>query len=566
MPRDKEVTNYDMLSYDKKNSVAKELLPTNQEAEQAQAFSPGYVQEQQSKHEAIIRQKQDGEDLLWTLDQGLKRKLKKDDEEIELKHKRGGGSEGGRQGRGIPLGYTLADYDEEGNPQQLNVYNYNSDGSLKSIVSYDIKGLDASRWTAQEMTDKDGKKFFGSYDKADTSGLTEGRIMDEVIYTGASGSETIDYILSDFGDDGKPGTVSVYEYNKNADGNDNLDEVKTYNVDGEEIDLTKSKSEWIGLLTDDKLSKTTVYQFDKGKEQVNYVLDNYSVNTDGKNSPGRMSVYDYNNNTATDANNETLDEVRSYDISAYYGSANWDTVLGELLSDNSAILETRKGDLESVSLFSGSKGSEVISQTFYYEDSAIIQRKDYSYFEYDAKYSDTKKKALRSILTYNTDNADLTPEQRKTAGAGELVSEDLFTGAAGHEQVSQSFTYTDNQITVRKDYEYVNGALAHVYSFDVSGVSGVDAADTEQKKREKSTIVYNADGSIKFTSDESGPGSVFTGELDEESIFTGVPGKEKIDQTFSYAGGKLVERTDYIYENGRLVDSFKFDTSSLTGD
>ena len=54
----KEVTNYDLLSYDKKESVARKLLPTGEDAEQSQKFAPGYIQEQQSKHEGIIRQKQ----------------------------------------------------------------------------------------------------------------------------------------------------------------------------------------------------------------------------------------------------------------------------------------------------------------------------------------------------------------------------------------------------------------------------------------------------------------------------------------------------------------------------
>ena len=42
-------------------------MPTSQEREQSSQFAPGYVQEQQAKHEEIIGLKQDSEDLLWLL-------------------------------------------------------------------------------------------------------------------------------------------------------------------------------------------------------------------------------------------------------------------------------------------------------------------------------------------------------------------------------------------------------------------------------------------------------------------------------------------------------------------
>ena len=77
----KEVTNYDQLSYDKKDSGVGKLLPTGEDSEQAQKFAPGYIQEQQSKHENIIRQKQGTEDLIQSLDQDMKRKLQKEDDE-----------------------------------------------------------------------------------------------------------------------------------------------------------------------------------------------------------------------------------------------------------------------------------------------------------------------------------------------------------------------------------------------------------------------------------------------------------------------------------------------------
>ncbi|MBI5124275.1 MAG: hypothetical protein HZA72_02520, partial [Candidatus Omnitrophica bacterium] len=496
-----EVTNYDMLSYDKRKSGAEELLPTGQEKEQSQKFSPWYIQEQQTKHEEIIKQKQDTEDILWALDQNLKRKLQKqEDEDWELKKKRGG-PERKLQEQGGQIQYTLSDFDENGEAQQINVYNYNSDGSLQSITSYSIKDLDKSRWGGREFDSKDGKKFFGSTEKADMTGLTEDRILEKVFYSGSKGSEKIDYVLSGYSENGKPGTVSIYDYGK--DGNpENLDEVRSYNIEGETIDFTKNKSEWSSLLTEDKLTRTTVYEGEKDKERIKYVLDDYSVNSNGRNTPNMISVYDYNNNPGEDPKNESLDEVRSYDISGFYGTDGWGVVLSELLSDDSATLDKYKADLlESVSAFSGAKGAEVITQTYYYDEGEIVSRKDYSYYEYDAKYSEHKKKALRNVYTYDTDSEAMSEAERKARGAGELVEEDVFTGTAGREKISQTFTYDEaGNIVERKDYIYENGVLKSVFTFNTEDVTG------DRRSRLSGTLIG-------------------------ESIFTGRAGKEKISQS-----------------------------------
>ncbi|MDP3791409.1 MAG: hypothetical protein Q8R38_05155, partial [Candidatus Omnitrophota bacterium] len=512
----REVTNYDRLSYDTKESVARKLLPTGSDSEQSQQFAPDYIQSQQSKHEEIIRQKQDTQDMLMSLDERLRRKLSnKEDEELDLKKKRGGGGNSRLGASGQPVEYTLSDYDEEGNPQQINIYNYEG-GALKSITSYDIRGLDQSKWISggKEIESKDGDKFFGSYSEADKTGLTDDRILEKVFYSGGAGSERIDYVLSDYDTEGVSHTVSVYDYNKNGDTNENLDEVRSYDSDG--IDISKPKSEWASLLTENRLSRTNVYEGEKDKERVKYVLDDYAIEANGNNEPNQVSIYDYNNNAGEDEKNESLDEVRSYDISDYYGTDQWDEVLGELLSDDSTILEDHKLDLESVSLFSGPKGSEVITQAFYYDGGEIVTRKDYSYYEYDAKYSKNKKQALRNVYTFNVEdmgteearrvrsnivyNADGTIDFAASTLNGELVGEDTFTGWASKEKISQTLEYSKDattgvySISSRKDYAYEAGRLVGSYTFDTSAVTTGEAS-----KREKSVIVYNADGSIDFT-------------------------------------------------------------------
>ncbi|MFA5085622.1 MAG: hypothetical protein WC482_04595, partial [Candidatus Omnitrophota bacterium] len=467
----REVTNYDQLSYGGKDSSRK-LLPSGSESEQSQKFAPSYIQEQQSKHEEIIRQKQDTQSMISSLDDKLKSKTGKQEEEaLPLKKKRGGGGDGNKMSS-EPITYTLSDYDEDGNAQQINVYTYNSDGSINSITSYDITGLDASKWTSagKEMTDKEGNKFFGSTSEADKTGLTEDRILDSVMYSG----ELVDYVLSGYGEDGKPTIVSVYDYTKDGEGSQNLDEVRTYDVEDTDIDLSKSKKDWISLLTEDNLSKTAVYEGEKDKERIKYVLDNYSVSDSGQNDPTTIGVYDYNNNQSDDAENETLDEVRSYDISDYYGTKEWDEVLSELLSDSESALEKYKNGLEELSVFSGAKGSETIQQTYYYSDGEIVKRSDYEYAEYEAKYSESKKTALRNIYTYETDGLG-SEADRKVRGAGELVGESAFTGAAGRENIDQSFTYYDGQVIDRRDFVYENGKLVSDILYDTEGMSEEEA-------------------------------------------------------------------------------------------
>ncbi|MDD5496542.1 MAG: hypothetical protein PHP46_05530, partial [Candidatus Omnitrophica bacterium] len=559
-----DVTNYDLLYYNKRKSAADKLLPTGKEKEQSQEFAPGYVQEQQEKHEDIIKQKQASEDMMWQMQDALRKKLQKGGEEDwNLKKRRGGGGEKRGQ-EGQALKYTLSDYDEDGTPQTLNIYDYNPDGSLKSITSYDITGLDKSRWISkgQEIEDKEGKKFFGSFTGADKEGLTDDRILEKVVYTGSKGEERIDYVLSDYDEEGSPTSVSMYDYNK--DGNpENLDEVVTYDLEGLDIDFSKSKDGWADLLTEDRVSKTAVYEGAKGEERVIYVLDDYFIGEDGVNRAGEMSVYDYNN----DDDEKNLDEVRTYDISELSNQDNWDEIRQDLLSDDEAILDTYKDRLLTISEFSGEKGGERIEQTYYYEDGIIVERKDYEYEEYEAKYSEHKGKKLTNIYTFDVSGMASEEEKKKKSVIvrnddgtidfanselnGDLVGEDTFSGSGGHEQIQQSFVYEDQTIVERKDYEYENGILKNLYTIDVIG------AGTEAEKRRKSSIVRNADGTIDYLASD------LNGELAEEAVFEGARGKERISETFSYQDGQIYERKEYDYEGKRLVSIKEYHVSLL---
>ncbi|MDP2929570.1 MAG: hypothetical protein Q8O01_05880, partial [Candidatus Omnitrophota bacterium] len=294
----KEVTNYDLLSPDKRKSDMEDLLPTGQDKDQSNKFSPGYIQEQQGKHEEIIRQKQDSEDIIWNIDQNLERKLKTEEVAPELKKKRGGGEGKAQASTSLPIKYVLSDHNEKGEAQQINVYSHKDDGSLESMTSYNIRGLDQSKWIAKgkEMDGKDGQKFFGSTEEADMETLTSDHILEKVIYSGPAGSEKIDHVLSNYDASGKPWSISLYEYRKSADDKETLNETKTYNIEGSNLDTSGEKAEWIGSLNNDMLSKTTIYGGKAGEEKVSHVFDGYAKGDDNVNKPNSISIYDYNNN------------------------------------------------------------------------------------------------------------------------------------------------------------------------------------------------------------------------------------------------------------------------------
>ncbi|MCM8790748.1 MAG: hypothetical protein NC938_03500 [Candidatus Omnitrophica bacterium] len=56
--RSEEVTNYDSLYYKRRESTAEKLLPSPRDKEQSYKFAPGYLMNQQEKHEDIIKQRQ----------------------------------------------------------------------------------------------------------------------------------------------------------------------------------------------------------------------------------------------------------------------------------------------------------------------------------------------------------------------------------------------------------------------------------------------------------------------------------------------------------------------------
>ncbi|MFH1799060.1 MAG: hypothetical protein ABH844_06995, partial [Candidatus Omnitrophota bacterium] len=439
---EKEITNYDMLSYRRRQSGLSSLLPDAREQEGSAAYTPYYLKRQQSKHEELIRQKQETEDLrlLINMDAAGRSKPKSDqDDDVPLK-KKGGASPGG-------IYYTLENYDNNGSPCQLNVYKYAGGDAigrcLEELITYDVSGLNTGEWTshAKRVTPKDSDPFIGSYVPLQNEAiLTEDRIISRTVYNGRKGDERVSYVYSSYSEDNLPEKVTTYCYD--ADGDDGLDETRTYNIANLDIDVDLD-SDWKSKLTEDRLIGKTFYDGSEGKEKILYVLDGYFLEENGENTPSSVSIYDYDK-----VSGDELDEVRDYNIVDVSEDA-W--LCGE---------EKR---LKSRTVYSGEKDKEKISYVFSNyenEDGKNIPKERKDYFYEGDKLVETK--------TY--DSSHLSEAQMDTAGMGVLEEDTFFTREKGHEKMAYSYgSYDENNVPFqRKDYVYDNRLLKRVDTYDVS--------------------------------------------------------------------------------------------------
>ncbi|MBU1895084.1 MAG: hypothetical protein KJ983_04660, partial [Candidatus Omnitrophica bacterium] len=442
-PESMEVTNYDLLSYKRRQSGVAKLLPSGKEQEEMNSYTPHYLKRQQSKHEELIRQKQDTEDIMLLLNnQGLRKQEYEDD--LPLKKKKS--SEGGGG-----IYYTLEDYNANGKPQQINVYEYEggkSGGRLMELVSYDISGLDSSSWEsdAEEIKPDEGDPFIGSRrELTNREPLTADRIIRRTIYSGEKSEEKIDYVLSGYDGDNVPRELTIYDYNTGAGcGDANLDETRTFLIKALDIDF--ESSDWKASLGSDILTRRTVYKGAEEEEKVDYVFDSFLINEEDENCHNRVSIYDYDKSGGAD----TLDEVRTY--------CTTDLRQEEWLTED----ESR---LENVAVYSGEEDKEAVQYTlsFYFQNEEEYipwERKDHVY-DGDGKL----------IETQTFDISGLDESQSRKVGNGALEERAFFIGDKGHEKINYSYQLyaQDGVPQLRTDYTYDGRALTRVETYDISG-------------------------------------------------------------------------------------------------
>ncbi|MFA5500737.1 MAG: hypothetical protein WC404_06630, partial [Candidatus Omnitrophota bacterium] len=338
----KEVTNYDELSYDRKQSIARKLLPTGAEVEQSQNFAPGYIQSQESKHEEIIRQKQDSEDMLWSLDDRLKRKLKKEDEQLDLKKKKGGPDSGKRGKQGMENAeYELTDPDSLNSPH--NYEDFENPTDLTRINKFDITMTNIEKWMegATKRTDeKTGIDYWLGFD--DKGNPDESKRIMTVFYTGSGSDKKIDHILTGYRLTAGGTYEAKYDIEYSYSGSD-ITETNKYDIsDGGRRLVEKNLYEGTGddnrlksavyygqdgtvtgrrdfqysaegalketllystnsqIKGEGELTEKTAFSGDKGKEIANYTQNYYTDKTTGQRYTTQTTVYYYQDGKRAD--------------------------------------------------------------------------------------------------------------------------------------------------------------------------------------------------------------------------------------------------------------------------
>jgi len=453
------------------------------------------------------------------------------------------------------------DYIYEGG-QLAHTYTFNTDDQGLTFS-------EAREKTSGELTfDEDGNLIDGSF---------TGELVSETVYQGAKGrekpSQTFSYELNE------DGTYSIVERTDYIYVDGKLKHTYSFDTTGVE-NFSEAREKASGELTFDNdgnlisgsfsgdLVSETLYEGSKGKERPSQTFT-YELNGDGTYSITERTDYIYVAGKLKHTYTFDTGELESFNASREKAS-------GELTFDDNGNLigGNFTGELISETLFEGGKGREKPTQSFSYQlnddgSYSIVERTDYI-------YEDGK---LKHTYSFNTEDQGLTfSEAREKASGeltfdedgnlidgsftGELVSETLYEGSKGKEKPSQTFSYEKNDdgsysIIERVDYVYVGGKLRHTYTFDTSELTSFSDA------REK------ASGELTFDDNGNLIDGNFMGKLVSETLYKGSKGRERQDQTFRFelngdGSYSIIERTDYIYENGKLARSYTFDTLDVS--
>jgi len=326
---------------------------------------------------------------------------------------------------------------------------------MEELDSYEISNFNTGPWDANSAatTPDEGDPFIGSYRKLEGDDqLTEKRIIRRTVYSGdIKGEERIDYVLSNYDEEGVPTEVTIYDYDKLGD--TNLDETRSYNVYDLNIDFDAESDDWKNALTDDLLVRKTVYTGSEEEEKVSYMLDTYLIDDDDDaNSPNKISVYNYEG--------DELREVKSY----YITGIDAEDLIDE--DDGAFTRIEREEYLDSISVYEGEADKEKVkySLSYFFEDETTgeyvaWERKDHLYD--DGKLTETR--------AYDIAGLDLDTSRQE--GTGVLEETAFFDGDKNHERIQNSYSlYDDAGVPqLRTDYIYDERVMTSTETYDIVG-------------------------------------------------------------------------------------------------
>ncbi|MBN1527361.1 MAG: hypothetical protein JW919_07255, partial [Candidatus Omnitrophica bacterium] len=583
-----EVTNYDLLSYKERKSVVDSLLPSRQEKQQSWSFSPAFIQEQQQKHEAVVREKQEMEDLGWSLDDALKRKLQAPEDEDWPLQKRQSSDEGGAGGMGAA--YTLTDPDDIEDAHNLNDYDYDVAGALEQIMKFDVTRrpeIDLAFWRdgSEKKTDeKTALPYWVGYKDKTMPG--DERLIELIIYFGDKDSSKVEKIYAGYRLN--PGT-GEYEAKFRIDytyAGEDITETKKYDVsDG--TDRLIEKSTYAGTGDDNKIQETLYYKVTDPlnyyiRTKYTYDVDNklissatYTKKADGTEYLSSNTLYagekgkeiaDYTQNFAEDGSvTDTTVYYYKGDKRAadgYYRDPKEKAVTywGDIDADGDGIItdaEIAAGTKKSETFYDTEhrlNGEEVTDYTLNYSKAGLVTSKTIYYYAggvtaNDANYRDCLTETETYRVFYTDDDGDGIAE---TMNIGTLKSETFYHTDGrlkGEEVADYAYAYnsTGTKVTAKTVYIYEGGNTA------------ATALATDLMER--------SDTYRTFYTDTDGDGineTLNIGTLKSQTFYnlidsTGTKrdkGEEIADYTYAYdrTGTNVIAKTIYIYEGDKTAD------------
>ncbi|MFH1394784.1 MAG: hypothetical protein ABIH09_01345, partial [Candidatus Omnitrophota bacterium] len=500
----------DRTGYRYDYSQGKSILTKKRDLDQASRMSPVYLQNAQRKHEQIIQTKNMVEEnLVYFLDN--RSRSESLDETMPLKRR----VSTGHSGQSIK--YTLSDFDNKDQAQQISVYSYREDAqSLERMVSYDIRDMDASQWTSgklEEISEKGEEKVLGSFIEEEYGDLCDELKLREVVYCEIDGKDKIDYSLSEF-INGKATEISIYDYS--GDGKI-LKEAKTYDVSlifekYNNVDLKKYMEQenqtWKNeVKNNSKLIKETVYETKDDEDRIVYALSEKDKNGLFR----KLNCYDYANNGG-----KALKSVRTYNIQG----ENWNDVLSDFRSNDAACRDL----LTVETIYTGEKDKEVIDYVLS-GYSRITGEQKYEPIE-RSNYTWNDRRCLTKIDTYRINNS-VEILQRTSE----------FSGVKGHEIIKRSYDYGADGVTL--------GGV-NVYEYDL--------------EKNVNNLSFCGDGN-KYTLDKmtryvgvSNPQDLTCAKKKSETYYSGLENQEDIMFSFGFNSqtGVVTTKTQYIYEEKAL--------------
>ena len=234
---------------------------------------PGYLVNQQNKHEQMVLAKQQiaGDALILrkSIDSSLEYKLRAERQGLLMlneENTRRGGTDG--SGSGGPLTrYTLGGPDGEGGFKTININFFDKGGSITKTETHRISGNPDAAVFIQNARDL-GDGVMGSTHKLDTTVFTDKTLDSVTVYKKKTGQ--VSHVLSGFDVANKQwARVSTYEY-----AGEKLRMVNTYDTENLAVDFYSEASR--GSLPEGKLLEIGTFE-ERGKQSVQ--VKSYSLAT-----------------------------------------------------------------------------------------------------------------------------------------------------------------------------------------------------------------------------------------------------------------------------------------------